>query len=482
MSTVPQTTRVPRPRRPLHRVPSPTPTGHPRGVLVVLSVAAASFSLLQSLYSPALPTLQRELHAGPTAITWVLTAYLLSAAVFTPVLGRVGDAVGRRPVFVLVMLALGLGCLLAAIAPNVEFLLLARVVQGIGGAALPLAFGILRDALPPHRLPAAIGTISALVAAGSGLGVVVAGPVLTAFGTHVLLGLPAVPVLAAAFAALRVVPRVTRREPARVNPLAVVLLAVALVGLLVPVSQAGVWGWTSPVTLGLLAVSAFAAVAWVRVENRSAAPLVDMTTMRVPAVWTTHLAALLFGAAMFGVFVYLPQLAQVPTAAGYGFGLDATGAGLLMLPLPVAMFVAGVVGGRLDRGFPAPAQLLTGALVCAAAAAGLAAAHGSAALVAVEGGVFGLGVGLAYAAMTNIVVRAVPAAQTGAVSGVNANTRVIGGALGAVLTTSIVTAHLQAGGVPRESGFTTAFAVLAVLALGVAVVTGAGRRLARPVR
>ncbi|PRY16889.1 MFS transporter [Kineococcus rhizosphaerae] len=475
MPTLRSVTHLPAPRRPSARhVAAPPAT---RGVLLVLSVAAASFSLLQSLYSPALSTLQRELHAGSTSITWVLTAYLLSAAVFTPVLGRVGDAVGRRPVFVAVMTALGVGCLLAALAPNVEFLLFARVVQGVGGAALPLAFGILRETLPPHRLAPAIGTVSALVAAGSGLGVVVAGPVMSTFGTHVLLGLPALPVLVAAAAALRVLPRAATREPARVNPLAAGLLAVALVGLLVPVSQAAVWGWSSPATIVPLAVAVLAAVAWVRVENRSAAPLVDMSTLRVPAVWTTHLAALLFGAAMFGVFIYLPQLAQVPTAAGYGFGLDATGAGLLMLPLPVAMFAAGVVGGRLEARFPAAAQLLAGAVVCAVAAVALALDHTSTWVVALEGGAFGIGVGLAYAAMTNIVVRAVPAHQTGAASGVNANTRTIGGALGAVLTTSIVTAHVQASGVPVESGFTTAFAVLSVLALGVAVVTVVGRRL-----
>src|SRR4051812_24806342 len=108
----------------------------------VLALGGAAFALLQSLVAPALPTIQHDLNTTATAATWVLTAYLLSAAVCTPVIGRLGDVYGKERMLVSVLAILGLGTLIAALAQSVEVMILGRVVQGAGGAVFPLAFGI----------------------------------------------------------------------------------------------------------------------------------------------------------------------------------------------------------------------------------------------------------------------------------------------------------------------------------------------------
>src|SRR5258707_238617 len=108
--------------------PAPDERQHYNVTFVVLAMAGMSFALLQSLVAPALPAIQHDLHTTATAVAWVLTAYLLSASVATPILGRLGDMFGKERMFVLALAALGLGSFLAALASSVEVLIAARVI------------------------------------------------------------------------------------------------------------------------------------------------------------------------------------------------------------------------------------------------------------------------------------------------------------------------------------------------------------------
>src|SRR6185369_15286535 len=156
----------------------------------VLSAAAAAFALMQSLVTPVLPTIQHDLHTDTGTVTWVLTAWLLAASVATPLMGRIGDLVGKDRTLLAALAAIALGCLLAALAPNVGVLIVARVIQGLGGALFPLSFGIIRDEFPPARVISAVGAMSAVIALGGGLGIVLAGPVVAALNWRWLFWIP----------------------------------------------------------------------------------------------------------------------------------------------------------------------------------------------------------------------------------------------------------------------------------------------------
>ena len=222
----------------------------PRLVLTVLSAAAGSFAMLQSLVTPVLPTIQADLHTSAGAVTWVITAWLLSAAVATPVLGRVGDMAGKEKTLLAALVAIAVGSLLAALAPSLPLLLLGRVVQGLGGAAFPASFGIIRDEFPADRVPSAVGLLSAVLAAGGGLGMVLAGPIESALGWRSLFWVPLVLVSGTALLVRRFVPASPTRTPGRLNWTAAALLSGWLIALLVPLSEASSWGWASGRTDG----------------------------------------------------------------------------------------------------------------------------------------------------------------------------------------------------------------------------------------
>ena len=214
--------------------------------------------------------------------------------------------------------------------------------------------------------------------------------------------------------------------------------------------------------IGLLAGAVVLAAGWVAAELRAATPLIDMKMMRRTAVWTNNLVALLIGVGMYATFAFLPEFVQTPSSAGYGFGASITRSGLMLLPSAITMFAVGVFAGRLARELGGKVLVISGCLIGCAAMTVLAFAHHHVWEIYLSNAIMGIGFGLAFSAMSALVVAAVPSSQTGVASGMNANIRTIGGSIGAAVMASIVTSQLLPSGLPKESGYTTGFAVMAV--------------------
>lgn len=428
---------------------------------VVLGASVAAYGLLQVLVVPVLSTLQTDLHTTQDTVTWVLIAYLVSSSIFTPIVGRIGDGIGKERVFVATMVVLSVGSLLGALATSLTIMIVARVLQGVGGGALVLAFGIVRDEFPEEKVSGAVGILAAVAAAGSGAGIVLAGPIVDALNYHWLFWLPMIFTAAAAIAAYFVVPDSPVRSSGRISWMPAILMSAWLVALLLALSKAPHWGWGSDKVIGLLIAAVVLVVAWAASEQHAATPLIDLTMMRRPAVWTNNLVALLLGAGMFGVLGFLPEFVQTPPSAGYGFGASITQSGLIVLPFMVANFVVSVFAGRFAKCVGGRTVVIIGCIVGAVGTLMLAYAHGAKWELYLGTAILGVGVGLAYAAMSSLIVGAVPAQQTGVASGMNANIRTIGGSIGTALLANIVTGDLEPSGLPKEAGYTTGFAILA---------------------
>ncbi len=164
---------------------------------------------------------------------------------------------------------------------------------------------------------------------------------------------------------------------------------------------------------------------------------------------------------MYATFAFLPEFVQTPSAAGYGFGASITQSGLMLLPSAITMFAVGIFAGRLARKLGGKVLVIAGCLIGCAAMAVLAFAHQHEWQIYLSNAIMGVGFGLAFSAMSALVVAAVPSSQTGVASGMNANIRTIGGSIGAAVMASIVTSQLLPSGLPKESGYTTGFAVMA---------------------
>ena len=211
----------------------------PNSALIVLylSLGGLSFAVLQSMVAPALSTIGKDLNASTSSVSWILTAYLLSASVLTPILGRLGDMVGKRRILIVVLSVLLIGTVLAALAPNLAVLIIARALQGAAGAVMPLSIGIVRDELPKERVSTTIGLLSAIFGIGAGVGIVAAGPIVQNLDWQWLFWLPAVLIVVALLGVIFGMPESPVRKPGRLDLAGTAVLTVALVSILLAVSE-----------------------------------------------------------------------------------------------------------------------------------------------------------------------------------------------------------------------------------------------------
>ncbi|TAK70257.1 MAG: MFS transporter [Actinomycetota bacterium] len=434
-----------------------------RLVLLVVVLSALGYSLLQSLVMPVLPTLQAELGTTTTGVSWLMTAYLLAAAVATPVLGKLGDIHGKKGYLLVSLGALCAGSVVAALAPNLTIMIIGRGIQGLGGAVFPLCYGIMRDEFPPQRVAGSIGIVSALLGVGSGVGLLVAGPVVSTLGYHWLFWLPALVIAVVIVIAARVVPTGPRHGYGRVSWASAVLLSAWLVTLLLGISQGPTLGWTSPATVSLFAATAVFFLGWIRTELRSAHPLVSITMMRLPIVARTNLTALVFGAGMMAPNILLLQYVQLPVSSG-GYGAGILGAGLFILPSAVGMLIAGALAGPLASRFGSRNLLVTAGILSVVGELLVLVWLREPAALSLSSAIVGAGTGLAFGSLSNLVIAAVPRDQTSVAAGMNTNIRVIGSAVGTSVIAAILTAGtVGAAGLPPVSAFVVGAAVITLL-------------------
>ncbi|NLU68615.1 MFS transporter [Streptomyces sp. HNM0574] len=496
----------PRPRNPEPAAYAPAPQIPSRarmvGLTLALGLCATAASTMQSLAVPILPLVQEELGTSAVDTGWLTTATLLAAAISTPLFSRLGDQHGRRPVLLAVTLLTLAGSLLASVSDTLPLLITGRALQGTATALFPLALSVLRDQLPPARLPVASGFVSGMLMLGYGNALAVGG--LLTQGPdpdyHRVFWLAAALATGALLAVLLAVPRSAAGTGGRTDGLGALTLGAALVLLLLPVTQGGNWGWTSAPTLGCLLAAAATAALWVRIERRVPEPMVDMRMFVLRPVLFTNIAAVLLGITMFTLFVGFSALVRVPREAvesagadGFGFGASIAGAGVgYLLPCTLAALAAAQLGGLLVRRVGPSATLATGGF-CGVAGYGWLALAGTSstvpAQVVVAGMCVGVAIGFAFASLPAFINNGVRPEQSGIANGMNSISRSVGSSVGSAAVTSLLASRTLTGlpegtgDVPAEGQFTAVFALGALACLGSAVVAltglGPGRVRAR---
>lgn len=441
-----------------------------RLTLLILCGAGMSFALAQTSVVPAIGALSRELDADASGVAWVLTGYLLCAAICTPIFGRLGDMFGKKRMLVVALSLFAAGNVVSALGQSLEVVVAGRVLQGTGGGTFPLCFAIIRDEFPPDRVRAGIGYVSAQIGIGGGVGLVLGGLLVDHFSYHWIYWTSAVAAATSAIAAHLLVPESPRRSGGRVDVRGAALFSVGMVAPLVALAEVNRWGWLDIRTLGLVGAGAVVLTAWVAVQRRTPAPLANVATLMRRPVLMTNIATLLTGGGMFGAYIVVPQLADAPVSTGYGFGATATDAGLLMLPGAALMLLAGPASGRMGGRLGGRVPLVLGAFLAAGGLALLAVAHDTQLQVMLWSTILLTGIGLTFAAMPNLIIDAVPANETGEATGFNALVRMVGAALGSQICGAVLAGSTLASGYPSERAFTVAFLFSAAVALLAAVV------------
>ncbi|MGV9247062.1 MFS transporter [Streptomyces sp. NPDC003710] len=445
------------------------PARRPSGAVVpVLAFAGIVVAVMQTLLVPVIKDLPQLLSTAPSNATWVLTSTLLSGAVATPIMGRLGDLYGKRRMLLASLAVMVVGALVSGFTDALLPMIAGRTLQGFAMGAIPLGIGLMRDMLPRERLSSAMALMSSSIGVGGGLALPAAALVAQHADWHTLFfGAAGLGVLSIVLTLL-VVPESPARAAGSFDLPGALGLSAGLVLLLLPITKGSDWGWGSGTTLGLFGASAVVLVLWGLLELRVAAPLVDLRTTARREVLLTNLASIMVGVSFYVVSLVLPQLLQLPAATGYGLGESMVVAGLCVAPLGLTMMFTAPVYARLSARYGPKVTLILGLLVIGIGYGGGLGLMDAAWQTVVTSVVLGAGIGLAYSSLPALIVGAVPASETGAANGLNTLMRSIGTSVSSAVIGMVLANTAQHGNgiaIPTMHGFRVSF-LIATAAVG----------------
>lgn len=438
-------------------------------------VCAATFMLLLdvTIVVVALPDIQRDLGASFSQLQWVTDAYALALASLLLTAGSLADRFGRRRLFATGLTVFTAGSALCAAAPNAATLVVARGLQGIGGAILfATSLALLAATFHGRDRGVAFGVWGAVTGIATALGPILGG-LLTSGLSWRWIFLVNVPVgVLALVVALRVVTESRSPHPRRVDLPGMVSFSVGLFALVYGLTTAGAASWTDTTAVVSFVVAAVLLGAFLVVEMRSAEPMFDLRLLRIPTFSGGSVAAFAMNGSLFAMLLYLVLYLQ------NDLGYTALETGVRLLLLSGSTLVVAIVAGRLSAAVPTRWLIGPGLLVVGVGLllmSGLQADSGWTHLIP---GliVAGIGSGLVNAPLASTAVGVVPVHQAGMASGVNNTFRQVGIAVGIAVYGSIFSARLASATGTGASALPVAFAdalnTLLIVSAVVAVVGG----------
>ncbi|HEU0163648.1 MAG TPA: MFS transporter [Thermomicrobiales bacterium] len=443
-----------------------------KALLPVLIYSALVMSVLSTLGSPMIPTIARDQGVSLDAAQWILTVTLLIGAVSTPITGRLADGPYRKLTILGSLILVLIGSILAATSPNFAVLITGRALQGLGLGLVPLAISVARDCLPADKVRGGIAILSITTAAGAGLGYPITGLIAQEFDYRAGFWFAAIISVIAIALVATVVPTGSLRASHPLDLIGSVLLGTTLTALLLAISQGEVWGWGSATIVGLFIATIVLGAIWVWQALRTTHPLVDLRLMTNRSVLTADLVSLLMGVSLYAMSALINRYVQTPKGAGYGFHAGLIATGLMLAPLSIGSLLSTRTSRFLTGRF-GPAQVLPiGSIIVGLDMLFIALERTSRWEIVVAMILLGLGIGTTFAAMPLLIIRAVPASETGSATSMNTVLRSVGGAIGSAASIALLTSYTPAGDVlPTDNGYTVTFVVGAVICLASAVVS-----------
>ncbi|WP_229503636.1 MFS transporter [Massilia putida] len=419
----------------------------------------------------ALPAILKAYPRNP-AVQWVITSHFLVYAGGAAVCGRLGDLYGLKRVMLCVLGIALCGSLLSATTSGLAFMIVGRGMQGLAGALVPLSYGVVRRSLPQARIPLAVSIVAVSATVTSSVGLLVGGVVVDHFHWRAIFWVSATLAVLALAACASWVPAVPgQRGAGKLDLVGGVLLVPGISMLMYAVMRAKATGWSDHGTLALLGAGALVLAVWLRYELRHENPMIDLRLLkrRQVALGNAAMALLCLGALQYPQVMSI--LLQQPAGSGQGFGLSATAAGMLQLPVMVLYLVGGPWSGYLStRHGPRVATVAGAALLCVGWSALLLEHRNLVFLVGMDY-VQALGLAVLFAAIPNLIVEDVPADRVSEATGVLSVVRSVSLAVGSQLVGFVMagtTIAFPAGGAvryPAPGAYVGAFGTIAGLCL-----------------
>jgi MFS family permease len=478
---------------------SPTPSSGKKipasawRVVVILSSVATMVMYAETMLVPAIPDLIKDFNITYSTSSWILTTYLITAAVMTPIVGKLSDIHGKKKILLIIMLFYTTGVSIAGFSTNIDFMLIARGFQGVGLSMFPIAFSIVRAQFPREKIAIGQGIITSMYGGGAVIGLAIGGTIIQHYSWHATF-FTIIPIaIALLFLIRRYIPadkeeveqtrtlqqqeqkiqqqqqhqQETVSEERRSNSESIkrkttiaksrnsatsntkidikgaVTLAVAITSFLLVLTylETGSGGSnnnnstdsSSTILIASFLVAGIISLAlFILIEKRSASPLVDFGMMLNKRILLANIIIMIVGFSMFIVFQTIPILVQNPQPVG--FGGDPISAAKVQLPFALIILVLGSASGLIITKFGSTKIIIIGTVVGAIGFFVLLIFHSTEFLLSLNLGVLAIGLSLSNVAAMNVIILAIPRQNSGVSLGMTVFLRIIGSSMGPALS------------------------------------------------
>jgi MFS family permease len=483
-------------------------------LLVILSSIATMVMYVETMLIPAIPDLINDFNVSYGTSSWILTTYLISGAVATPIVGKLSDVYGKKKVLLLVMLIYAIGVSFAGFASNIYTLLLVRAIQGIGMGMFPIAFGIIRDQFPREKISIGQGIISSMFAAGAAVGLSAGALIVENFGWQATF-FTIIPIAILLLITIwrfvhigenqQIDPAPIKYSPGRGKESSLVpvtnfnektrrklqidikgaaALAVSITSFLLCLtlietssglstannSNVGIMS-TYGTIIGSAIVAVISFVLFLLIEKRESYPLIDLRLLGNKVILPSILIILIVGLSNFMVFQTIPILVRNPEPLG--FGADVVDAGTIQLPFALVFLVFGPTSGLIISRLGSLRPVIVGTSIITVSFLGLAIFHDSPTAISINLGVLATGLSFAAIGAMNVIILATPKEYTGISLGIATLVRIIGSAIGPALAAmymqssqTVIDIGVLSRSYPSDFAFVMIFSTATVIAAG----------------
>jgi MFS family permease len=437
-------------------------------VLVVLSLVATMVMYAETMLIPAIPDLIKDFGTSYSMSSWILTAYLVSGAVMTPIAGKLSDIYGKKRILLIIMAIYTVGVSSAGFANNIYFMLVARAIQGIGMSMFPIAFSIIRDQFPREKISIGQGVITSMFASGAVIGLSVGGTIIQHFGWQatfftiipIAISLLIVigryinvnqndlreqqpfhpqqrvvkksstsnPVLYERTTASNSSPRNPSNKTIDVKGALALAATITSFLLLLTFLETGNNTSSTQLIIGFLAMTVISLSLFIIVEKRATSPLIDFKIMLDKTLLPSNILIMIIGLSMFMVFQTIPVLIRSPVP--FGFGDTASNVGNVQLPFALVLLVFGPTSGFIISKLGSLKPIIIGTIISAAGFIGILLLHQMEIGISVNLAILSAGLSLTSVGAMNVIILSTPRQFSGMSLGISSLMRIVGASIG----------------------------------------------------
>lgn len=430
--------------------------------LAILSSTLLTVFFSETMLLPAIPEIINDFNISYGTAAWIFSAYLIVAAVMTLIAGRLSDLFGKKKVLLSLLVIYITGLTAGGFADNITFLLITRIIQGVGLAAVPAAFSLLRDTFPPAKLSIAVGIFGSAYSAGSVVGLLVGASLIQIFGWHstFLTIIPfsvLVTILIARFVKENTIPNRSNNlkiqgdvsnklsDPFSIDIKGILALSATITSFLIGLTliQIGVSIGNIAQIVGAFILSAISLSIFVIIERKAIPPFVDLRLLRDKILLPSFILLIVTGITMFMIYTTIVQLVRSPIPLG--FGGDSIDAANVQLPFMISFLVFASITPFIINKIGSIRPAIIGGIISLFGTFGLLLFHETEFMVSIDLAIIAIGLSLTMTTTWNIVVSSSPKEYTGISVGIGALLLFIGMAIGPALAGVYMADHQNIG-------------------------------------